>query len=57
MKTYKAVGWTGLLNLVLIVLKFCGVIKIHWMILLPILLVIAAIPWILRILFVYWIYK
>lgn len=57
MKTYKAVGWTGLLNLVLIVLKFCGVIKIQWMILLPILLVIAAIPWILRILFVYWIYK
>lgn len=55
--TSRAIGFTGLLNIALIVLKICGVIKLHWLILLAIICVIAAIPWILRILFIHWITK
>ena len=54
MKIYKAAGWTGLLSVVLIILKFCGIIKIRWMSLLPILLIIAAVSLTLIILFVCW---
>jgi hypothetical protein len=53
----KAVGFCGLLNIALIVLKICGVITWSWLIVIPLIIIIAAIPWILRITFIYWLNK
>ena len=43
MKT-KEVGFTGLINIALIVLKLCNVITISWFLLIPIMAVIAVLP-------------
>ena len=53
----KAVGFCGLLNNALIVLKIFSVITWSWLIVIPLIIVIAAIPWILRIAFIYWLNK
>lgn len=53
----RTVGFTGLINIALIVLKLCDVIKWSWLVLIPIICIIAVFPWILRILFIYWIRK
>lgn len=53
----KQLGFMGLLNLALIILKLCNVVTISWWILTPIMIAIAALPWIIRFLFIYWINK
>ena len=45
------------MDIALIVLKICGVITWSWLIVIPLIIVIAAIPWILRIAFIYWLNK
>ena len=53
----KTIGFCGLLNIALIILKICGVITWSWAIVIPLIIVIAAIPLILKIFFVWWLNK
>ena len=49
----RSIGFTGLLNLVIIVLKLCGIIPWSWLIVIPAILVISVIPFVVRVVFIY----
>ena len=53
MKT-KGIGFTGLINVALIVLKLCNVIQISWFLLIPIMVSIACLPIIILSILYYW---
>lgn len=49
----RSIGFTGLLNLAILVLKLCGVIQWSWLIVIPVVLVISVIPFIVRVICIY----